>query len=68
MQGEEFCMGTADNPITITSNAEPRPGDWGGLIVNEKLLLQETTKDYLIIILWRRQRPRQFRVFEVCKN
>jgi hypothetical protein len=35
MQGEKiFAWGTAANPITITSNApEPRPGDWGGLII-----------------------------------
>ena len=32
--GRIFAWGTADNPITITSNAaEPRPGDWGGLII-----------------------------------
>ena len=32
--GRIFAWGTADNPITITSNAaEPRPGDWGGIII-----------------------------------
>lgn len=32
--GRIFAWGTADNPITITSNAaEPRPGDWGGLLI-----------------------------------
>ena len=32
--GSIFAWGTADKPITITSNTtDPNPGDWGGLIL-----------------------------------
>ena len=32
--GSIFAWGTAQKPITITSNApNPKPGDWGGLII-----------------------------------
>ncbi len=35
--GKIIANGTADNPIKFTSNATaPKPGDWGGIIINGK--------------------------------